>query len=615
MSERHPYLTLVHRISLTWLAYPIFALGFVTFNLQIVLSGVDADVQNAKTALLASCYGAQAASSASASLPRYMAMSVNRGYSIAVNDALTTAQAALNDSLTVVEAIIDFFVDTYRSTFLCFLQLVVQAGLAVLGAATAEATTFVESAANTIANSIDQSFSAAMSGIQSAISAANKVPGINIPAPSLTPPDLSSLQNLQLPSTFQDQLNNLSSPTLVELRQIVDNIIDAPFSALRDEINGTFASLVTDPSIFPIPGPVNLTFCDQFDTSTIDDLAHEIKVLAMWCTVVMILATVGMMGINCGWQIYRNHQLTECLKRIQRNLQIDAVPMDAQLLSMHSKISHPILSWISEKSHLGPSREWLLFYVFQPPAMSCLLMGVCGIVGIQVQILGLDRIHSDYSGKISMTVATISNVIFTSLNDSITSQSAEYASSLNSNIDGIQAAVNGGVFGWVNSTTTVLNETLAGAYSDIQNAMTSAFGGTILDSPIQNFIQCILGNKVDEIETALAFLHTNLVISIPRLNSSALLLSEDALNEGGSAVDPAGLVGALLNSYEESLRKEMLMYEIFAAMWLGVLLLGVGFIAWGGLKRVAWGRLKDREKDSPKEGWSKKIRRWGMLRV
>ncbi|KAJ7865924.1 hypothetical protein B0H14DRAFT_3133302 [Mycena olivaceomarginata] len=539
MSERHPYLTLVHRISLTWLAYPIFALGFVTFNLQVVLSGVDADVQNAKTALLASCYGAQAASSASASLPRYMAMSVNRGYSIAVNDALTTAQAALNDSLTVVEAIIDFFVDTYRSTFLCFLQLVVQAGLAVLGAATAE--------------------------------------------------------NLQLPSTFQDQLNNLSSPKLVELRQIVDNIIDAPFSALRDEINGTFASLVTDPSIFPIPGPVNLTFCDQFDTSTIDDLAHEIKVLAMWCTVVMILATVGMMGINCGWQIYRNHQLTECLKRIQRNLQIDAVPMDAQLLSMHSEISHPILSWISEKSHLGPSREWLLFYIFQPPAMPCLLMGI------------------------SMTVATISNVIFTSLNDSITSQSAEYASSLNSNIDGIQAAVNGGVFGWVNSTTTVLNETLAGAYSDIQNAMTSAFGGTILDSPIQNFIQPISSSVY------------------PRLNSSALLLSEDALNEvvtaiaeaavGGSAVDPAGLVGALLNSYEESLRKEMLMYEIFASMWLGVLLLGVGFIAWGRLKRVAWGRLKcvawgrlkvflkDREKDSPKEGWSKNIRRWGILRV
>ncbi|KAJ7932256.1 hypothetical protein B0H13DRAFT_1533794, partial [Mycena leptocephala] len=179
-------------------------------------------------------------------------------------------------------------------------------------------------------------------------------------------------------------------------------------------------------------------------------------------------------------------------------------------------------------------------------------MGVCGIVGIQLQILGLNRLHSVYSGKISMTVTTISNVIFTSVNNSITIQSTEYASSLNSNIDGVQTALNGGVFGWVNSTTNILNETIAGAYSDFQNAMASAFRGTVLDSPIQNFIQCILGNKVDEIETALAFLQTNLIINIPRLNSSALLLSEDALNEvvttiaeaavGGSSIDPAGLV-------------------------------------------------------------------------
>ncbi|KAJ7799325.1 hypothetical protein B0H14DRAFT_3491687 [Mycena olivaceomarginata] len=44
---------------------------------------------------------------------------------------------ALDLSLSVVEAAIDYFVDTYRSTFLCFLELVVQGGLAVLAAAVA----------------------------------------------------------------------------------------------------------------------------------------------------------------------------------------------------------------------------------------------------------------------------------------------------------------------------------------------------------------------------------------------------------------------------------------------------------------------------------------------
>ena len=138
MSEHHPYLAFAHLISLTWLAYPILSLGFVIFNLQLALSAVEANAQNTKSALLSSCYAAQAASSASASLPRYIAISLNRSYSTAINDSLNTAQAALDLSITVVEAVIDFFVDTYRSTFLCFLELVVQAGLAVLAAAVAE---------------------------------------------------------------------------------------------------------------------------------------------------------------------------------------------------------------------------------------------------------------------------------------------------------------------------------------------------------------------------------------------------------------------------------------------------------------------------------------------
>ncbi|KAJ7937674.1 hypothetical protein B0H13DRAFT_1852310 [Mycena leptocephala] len=188
-----------------------------------------------------------------------------------------------------LSAVINFFVDTYRSTFLCFLELVVQAGLAVLAAAVAEisnervkATTFVEPTANSVANAIQQSFSPAISGIQSAISAANKVPGINIPTPTLSPPDMSSLKSLTLPTTFEDQLNNLTSqlPTLNELRQIVDNIINTPFSDLKADINTTFASLSTDPSIFPIPDPASLTFCDRLDTSMIDDLSLDLKKFA-----------------------------------------------------------------------------------------------------------------------------------------------------------------------------------------------------------------------------------------------------------------------------------------------------------------------------------------------
>ncbi|KAF7371861.1 Plasma membrane fusion protein PRM1 [Mycena venus] len=582
MSEHHPYLTLPHLLSLTGLTYPIFSLAF-----------------NAKSVLLNSCYAAQAASSASVSLPRYMAMSLNRSYSAAVNDSLNVAQAALDLSITVVEGVIDFFVDTYRSTFLCFLQLVVQGGLAALGAAAAEATQFVESVANNIGSAIQQSFSSAISGIQSAIDTANRVPGINIPTPTLSPPDMTSLQSLTLPTTFENQLAILNNqlPTLGELRQVIDDSIDTPFSKLRHDINATFASLSTNPSLFPIPEPVTITFCDHFDTSMIDNLNHDLRKFATVATMLLILLAVIMAGINGTWQWYLFHRR----KKVPEKWNIGAPPeghvSQDQFFSIHSEISHPILLGISEKLHLGASLERLVCYVFHPSALSCLLIGVCGMIVTELQIWALHAIHSNYSGKIGITVTTISDVIYASLNESITSQSAAYAVSLNSHIDGIQSSVNTGIFGWVNTTTTLLNDTIGNAYLDIQNTITSAFGGTVLAPPIQQFIQCILGSKVDEMETALTFLQSNLVINVPRLNSSALLLSKDAIDEvvqaiaeaavGGNAINPAGLVGNLVDSYKKSLVTERYMYAAFAAVWVGVLVMGLVFLIWERFRDIS----------------------------
>ena len=45
------------------------------------------------------------------------------------------ASTALINALTTMEAIINFIIGMYRSTFLCFLELVVKGGLAIMIAA------------------------------------------------------------------------------------------------------------------------------------------------------------------------------------------------------------------------------------------------------------------------------------------------------------------------------------------------------------------------------------------------------------------------------------------------------------------------------------------------
>jgi hypothetical protein len=133
-----PYLQLSHILSLTWLAYPILSLIFIAFRLQLSSDSAQTAINNAKDDLLTGCLAAQKAASSAASMPRFMALATNEQITDAVNASMDAAREALILSLTIMEAVINFVVDIYRSTFLCFLELVVGGGLSLIIGATQE---------------------------------------------------------------------------------------------------------------------------------------------------------------------------------------------------------------------------------------------------------------------------------------------------------------------------------------------------------------------------------------------------------------------------------------------------------------------------------------------
>jgi hypothetical protein len=105
---------------------------FVGFRLQISSASAQDSVADAKGNLLTSCKAAEEAATAAASLPRYLAVSSNEQVADSVNGTMKAARATLILALTILEAVIKFVIDIYRSTFLCFLELVVRGGIAVL---------------------------------------------------------------------------------------------------------------------------------------------------------------------------------------------------------------------------------------------------------------------------------------------------------------------------------------------------------------------------------------------------------------------------------------------------------------------------------------------------
>ncbi|KAH9949740.1 hypothetical protein B0H21DRAFT_889589 [Amylocystis lapponica] len=610
-----PYLQLSHLLSLTWLAYPILSLLFVAFRLHISSSSAQDYVSDAKADLLSSCQAAQTAATSAASMPRYLAIAANGQLSDAVNDTMNAARETLILALTVMEAVINFIVDMYRSTFLCFVELVVRGALSILIGFVNEANGFLSSTFSSIRSSIQSDVGSANSAIQSAVDGINKInPFGNISVPQFSIPSLTALENVTLPSDFQSALVTLNSslPTFSDLKSELDAIIDTPFELVIKEINETFANLTFDVTVLPVPEQNSVTFCDNLDTSVVDDLGHDLLRITKIGIILIVIVALLLLGANCALEWYK----WRCMKKHLQNTRdawtsdpnvytltvtknAPTVEMsDDNLMILQADSQHPLLTKLANRAsalfRLSPAQyvhlRFFLHYVFHPPALACFLIGFFGLLSVELQMIAIKPLADKYSDAALSTATDYTNLIATSINGSMYNQSSAYATQVNAHVDLVQSSINDGLFGWVNSTTTTLNNTLNAFYTDLQNAVTTVFNGTVLESPVQEFLRCFIGNKVTDLEDALTFLHNNLYVSLPHVNETALVLSPAGVHEvtqpiataaiGGGDGSSAGVVGKLIDDYLASLEVERIMFGVFMALWGVVVLMALAVVFW-----------------------------------
>ncbi|KAK1226080.1 plasma membrane fusion protein prm1 [Marasmius sp. AFHP31] len=608
-----PYLELRHYLSLTWLAYPILSLLFVAFRLQISLGSAQDSIASAKANLISSCKAAERAATSAASMPRFMALATNEQFADTVNASLNAARAALVLSLTVMEAIINFIIDLYRSTFLCFLELVIRGGLAIIIGAVKEFGDALEKVVSGLGTAIQNSINDANGVIKGAIDAINKVnPFSDIQPPQIPVPNLDDLKNFQFPNTLENSLTQLNStlPTFNDIKQKLEDLINTPFELLKKDINETFSGISFDRSVLPVPAQNTLTFCNDLDTSVVDDVGRDLIKIAKIGVIIMIVLALILIALNCALEWYKwrcqlnNMEYTRQAWANDRTVsytgpasQPSVTLSNHNLLMLHATTAHPlitrIVNQVSNRLNLSAITQtrmsWYLSYIFHNPALACFLIGFFGLLSVQIQLAAIGPLQAKYAEREAAAVSDFSNTIFTSVNDSMYNQSAAYANDVNGRVDTMQTTINQGVFGWVNGTTTTINTTINEVYDDIQKAVDTVFKGTILEQPAQEFLRCLIGTKVDAIENALTFLHDNLKVDIPRMNQSALVLSQSSVDEatkpialaavgdgsGSEGGGNGGIVARLVNAYAESLRKERLMYLIFLGLWAFVCLLGL----------------------------------------
>lgn len=383
---------------------------------------------------------------------------------------------------------------------------------------------------------------------------------------------------------------------------------------MKKDINDTFAGIVFDRSTLPVPAINTVSFCDDMDTSVVDDLSRDLVKITKIGIVLMVVLALLLLAGHCALEWYKWRCLKRHLQYTREAWTTDpslfyngskTAPTvdlsDHNLLMLEASSQHPLLTRIANqltaRLGLSPSQhihlQWFFHYIFHPPALACFLIGFFGLLSVQLQLIAVTPLQNHYSNQVAASVNDFSNTIATSINASMYNQSSAYAADVNGRVDLVQSTINDGLFGWVNGTTTTLNNTINDFYTELQDAVNSVFNGTILQSPVDEFIHCFIGSKVDAIENALTFLHDNLHINIPRVNDTVLVLSSDDVNEvtrpiataaiggdNGQGQSSQGLVGRLVGAYVKSLKQERIVFGIFMGLWGLVVLMALGVIFW-----------------------------------
>lgn len=364
-------------------------------------------------------------------------------------------------------------------------------------------------------------------------------------------------------------------------------------------------------SILPLPDRSTITFCDNLDLSVVDDLAHDLLELAkiglILVAVLILVLLIGQAVLEWykWWCLKRHLELTRkawmsdpTIAHIGPASAPTMTLSDHNLLILHADSTHPLLTLLANKItsliHLNRSQHinlsWFFHYVFHPPALACFLIGFFGILSVEIQLLAIAPLEAKFHDRATAATTDLSGTIFTSLNQSMYNQSVFYANGINNHIDAIQSTINDGVFGWVNETTTTLNNTINTFYNDLQDAVSTLFNGTVLEQPALEFLRCFIGSKVDAIDNALTFLHDNLHVNISRVDDSILVISPDEVNAATQPIAAAaignndspdgGLIGRLIDTYVRSLKKERIMFAIFLGLWGVVVLMALAIIFW-----------------------------------
>lgn len=517
-------------------------------------------------------------------MPHYMSKGVNEMTASGVEKAVSGLMSMLDMSVTGVEEIVLFVIHMMTSTYLCLITLAVSGSLHAAVEISNEINKHLNETINEVTDDMGNAVKSVTDGINSIMDKINfNLPGFNKPSINLDD-QITKLKALELPPEMQQGLQKLneSIPTFTDVQNFTDNVIRAPFEEVKKLIQG-MNTFEFNRTLLPVPQKETLNFCSEGNSINefFDDLitmAYDARKIALG---VLIVAAI-IVCVPMAWLETRRY------RKMQARTALFAEGhegMDVVYLASRPT-SSGIGLWFGKR--FGSARRqavmrWAWAYATSVPMLFLVSLGIAGLFSCFCQYLLLKGIQNK-TPELTNQVADFAEKVVQSLNNA----SMSWSSGVNGAVGSLDEKLNDDILGWVNTSTTAVNETLNTFVDQMSTTLNQTFGGTVLYDPIKEVLNCLIGLKIAGFQKGLTWVQDHAHVSFPGVANDTFSLgalaeksdsdsaAELLANPNGKAKDE--ITEAVMHVIEKlmsGIQQEALISAALILIWL--------FIAIGGL--------------------------------
>ncbi|KAI8088763.1 uncharacterized protein BX664DRAFT_331315 [Halteromyces radiatus] len=562
---------LIGQYSVAWMNTGTLAIGTSIATLFSLYSVVDVVFQSTKSQFQDICHHINQTAEQIHQVPSMM-----QAYLHSLEQSIRNQLCkALMMLVTIVESVLLWLVDMYKSTYRCLLAFAINTTLAVV---------------TSIAEPLQKATETVLKGVDSATNTIGAL--FNHPEASSIPTSLSNW-TLSMEQT-QQKVNQWTNGT-----DQLHEWLSTPFESLKQHINATFVVASQNNNTFnSSTGLPSNSYCNA--TSVIQDI-QDIQNQIVYCLNVTIGILFGAIVVSTLirilylWYCHRylqrlRYKVLESLAShptyqeeeeeipaiIHRNHISAQSAMLARYGDAHQNALVASITYRTQEEIIRPPtllRRWCVFVSHSPMLWYCLLVSLVGLCTTYSMIAlvhhGVSNNNNDLYQLDQRVTQWFQDTMQNSTNKIQQDINTQWQTT-NQWITTSESTINNAVFGTLREFALPINSTLDNIIQHLSDLITTAVGGTIMETPAKEVLDCLVLNKLDTLQQGIEWIIRNSYIELPRIEIMHPFTLEPKLQ-----VMPSQTI---LNALEGHLQSQIYFFWILFSLWIICAIIGFIYV-------------------------------------